>query len=184
MRNKALKILFISNGIFVFADRLLGPIYAIYMDRFEVNITSVGLSWAVFMGASTIFTLFVRKYGDKILEQEYLLIAGFLIRSLCWILYIFVYNFPILLVVQIILGVGEAIGSPAFDSILSQHLRKGHQIEEYSDWKFVQNLSLSLAALAGGFVAQALGFNVLLIIMAALGVISSLIVFFQPRKLL
>lgn len=180
----ALKILFISNGIFVFADRLLGPLYAIFAEKFDANVISVSFSWFVFMISATFFTLIVSKFGDRIKEKEYMLITGFIIRVISWILYIFTTNIFMFLLIQVLLGIGEAIGSPAFDSIFAKHLRKGKEVREYSNWKLVQNFSLAIASLIGGFVVYFLSFRVLFILMAILGTLSAVIVFIQPRRLL
>lgn len=68
----ALKILFISNGIFVFADRLLGPLYAIFVEKFDTNILSVSFSWFIFMLSATLFTLIISKYGDYTMLWHYM----------------------------------------------------------------------------------------------------------------
>lgn len=180
----ALKILFVSNGIFVFADRLLGPLYAIFAEKFDTNVMSVSFSWFVFMLSATVFTALVAKFGDKIKEKEYMLVAGFLIRATCWIMYVFVNNFAIFCIVQVILGIGEAVGSPGFDSIFATHLDKGHEINEYSNWKLVQNFSLAIASLIGGLVVQFASFQVLFFLMAVLAILASIIVLVQPRKLM
>ena len=68
----ALKILFISNGIFVFADRLLGTLYAIFVEKFDTNILSVSFSWFIFMLSATLFTLIISKYGDHTMLWQYM----------------------------------------------------------------------------------------------------------------
>jgi MFS family permease len=180
----ALKVLFISNAIFVFADRLLGPLYAIFTEKFDANVLSISFSWFIFMISATVCTVIVNKYGDKVKEKEYLLVAGFLIRVLSWILYIFTTNLLMFFAIQIILGIGEAIGSPAFDAIFAKHLKKGAEIGEYSSWKILQNFALAIGSLVGGIVVFYLNFNVLFILMAILGIISSVIVLMQRRELL
>jgi MFS family permease len=184
LNGAALRILFISNGIFVFANTLLGPLYAIFAEKFDSNILSVSFSWFLYMISTTVFTLIVMKYGDKIREKEYLLIIGFLIRIISWILYIFTTNIYMFLSIQILLGLGDAIGSPAFDSILSKHIDCGAEISEFSTWKLVMSFSVAIATLVGGFIVYYLSFNVLFVLMALLGTIAVLIVYFQPRKLL
>ncbi|MFZ2882781.1 MAG: hypothetical protein WA019_06940, partial [Candidatus Moraniibacteriota bacterium] len=84
MKNNALKILFIYNGIFVFASGLLGPLYAIFVGTIDKNIISISISWSVFLLSTTLSMLFLRNYGDKVREKEYFLLAGFLIRALVW----------------------------------------------------------------------------------------------------
>lgn len=180
----ALRILFLSNGIFVFADRLLGPLYAIFAEKFDATILSVSFSWFVFMASATIFTFVVARFGDKIKEKEYLLMAGFIIRVTAWVLYIFANSFTAFILIQVLLGIGEAVGSPAFDAMLASHLQKGGEINDYSRWKLVQNLSLAIASLIGGFVVFYTSFNLLFVIMAILGLLATAIVFIQPRKLL
>jgi len=180
----ALKILFLSNGIFVFADRLLGPLFAIFAEKFDATILSVSFSWFVFMASATVFTFVVARFGDKIKEKEYLLMAGFIIRVISWLLYIFANSFTAFICIQVLLGIGEAVGSPAFDAMLATHLQKGAEINDYSTWKLVQNLSLAIASLIGGFVVYFTGFNLLFIIMALLGLLAAVIVFVQPRRLL
>ena len=44
-------------------------------------------------------------------------------------------TFIFLLVAQFLLGIGEAVGTPAFDVIFAEHLDKGKHINEYSDGK-------------------------------------------------
>ena len=88
------------------------------------------------------------------------------------------------IIIQVVLGIGESVGSPAFDSIFAKHLDKGAEINEYSTWKLVQNFSLAVASLIGGFIVYFLNFNVLFILMAVLGTFSTIIVLMQPRKLL
>ena len=80
--NKSLKILFLFNGVFVFAAMLLGPLYAVYVESIDKNILSVSITWAVFLTSATFFTFIVSRKGDSIKEKEHLLMGGFLIRGL------------------------------------------------------------------------------------------------------
>ena len=149
MQNKALKTLFIFNGLFVFAGSLLGPLYAIYVEKIARGIFPITLSWSVFLISTTLFTFLVARFGDKIKEKEYLLLVGYAIRAIVWLAYIFVPNFYFLLVAQFLLGIGEAVGTPAFDVIFAEHLDKGKHINEYSGWKIITNIVLAVGTLFG-----------------------------------
>ncbi len=184
MINRSLKILFFFNGIFVFASTLLGPLYAIYVESIDKNILSISVTWAAFLLSATIFTFFVSKKGDSLKEKEYLLMGGFLIRGISWILFIFVGNIFHLILVQIFLGLGEALGSPSFDAVFAEHLDKGMQIKEYSTWKLVVNGTTALATIIGGFIVAVYGFNVLFIIMSSMAFIAFLGILIQPRDIL
>jgi len=93
-------------------------------------------------------------------------------------------SLAMLIVLQIILGLGEALGSPAFDSIFAEHLDRNKHVREYGDWKLIYNLTLALGTIVGGFLVVKFGFNVLFITMAFLALISLLIVWRQPRRVL
>ncbi len=182
--NKSLKILFLFNGIFVFAAMLLGPLYAVYVETIDANILSISVTWSVFLVSATLFTLIVQRKGDGIKEKEYLMMAGFLIRGISWFLFIFAGSIWHLIIIQILIGLGEALGSPSFDAIFAEHLDKGMQIREYSTWKLIVNASNALAAILGGIIVYFFGFSFLFIIMSVLAIISFLGVLLQPRDVL
>lgn len=184
MQNKSLKILFIFNGIFVFAGSLLGPLYALYVGTFDKNILSVSITWASFLAATFIFTIIVSKVGDKVKEKEYLLMAGFLVRAAAWFMFIFAGNVFHFVLLQVLLGLGEALGTPTFDAIFAEHLDGGKHIKEYADWKLIVNGTTAVGTIIGGLVVTTLGFNWLFAIMSGLATVSFLGVLIQPRKLL
>ncbi len=184
MINKALRTLYLYNGIFVLAGSLFGPLYAVYVGKIGGDIFTISLSWGVFLISSTLFVFIVAKVGDTIKEHEYLLLAGFLIRAVVWILYIFVDSVLMLMILQILLGLGEALGSPSFDSLVAEHLDKGRHVEEYADMKIIFNLSSGIATILGGALVAKFGFPPLFITMSVLAMISFFGIFFKPRKLL
>jgi MFS family permease len=190
MPNKALRALYIYNGVFVLAASLLGPLYAVYVQQqgFVAEpgqaVLIISSSWAIFLVASTLFTYIVSKFGDSIKETEYLMLWGFLLRALVWILYIFAGNLIFLFILQIILGIGDALGSPSFNTLVARHVDKGHQVEEYADMNIIFNLSGALATFLGGVIVAVYGFPTLFIIMAILALVSFFGILLKPRKLL
>lgn len=184
MLNRALRTLFIYNGIFVFAWGLLGPLYAVFVQEITSNVVMITFSWALFLFASTSGTFFLSRVGDKVKEKEYLLIAGYILRAFVWIAYIFVDTVAVLLLLQILFGIGDALGTPAFNALMAEHLDKGRHIEEYSDMMILFNLCTGLAAVVGGIIVQQYGFNTLFLIMGGLTLISIFGLYNKPRRLL
>lgn len=184
MKNSALKILFIYNGIFVFAAGLLGPLYALFVGTIDKNILSVSLSWSAFLISTTISMLLLRKFGDELKEKEYLLLAGFLFRALAWFAFPFISTISALILLQILLGIGEALGSPAFDAIFAEHLDDGFHIREYTDWKLIANIASAVAIIIGGIIIKYCGFSALFFSMGSLALISFFGVLLRPRNLL
>ncbi len=184
MPNKALRTLYLYNGIFVLAAGLFGPLYALYVENIRANVLIISFSWAVFLISSTLFTFIISKFGDKVKEKEYLLMAGFLIRAIAWIMYIFVGNIFFLIFIQILLGVGDALGTPAFNSLMAEHLDRHQHIKEYSDMNIIFNLCSALATVLGGALVAYLGFQYLFVFMAALAMVSFFGILLKPRRLL
>lgn len=184
MNNQALKILFIYNGVFVLAGSLLGPLYAVYVEKFQAGIMPISISWSAFLISTTIFTFIISKVGDRIKEKEYLLLAGYFVRAMTWFLFIFVGDIMFLIILQICLGLGEALGTPAFDVIFAGHLDDGKHIADYSNWKLISNSMLALGTLTGGIIVSGFGFTPLFLLMSLLAVISFIGVILKPRYLL
>lgn len=184
MKNGSLKVLFFFNGIFIFAANLLGPLYAVYVGMLDKNIFSISTTWAVGLLATSVFTYVISKRGDFLKEKEYLLMGGFLIRAIAWFLFIGIGNIFHLILLQILLGIGEAAGSPAFNAIFAEHLDIGKHIKEYSQWAIYSNLLTAAGTVAGGFIASFFGFQWLFICMGTLALLSFFGILIQPRKLL
>ena len=185
LNKKSLLILFVFNGIFVFANTLLGPLYAIFTsENIGNNISIATISWAAFLLSSSFFTIIVGKFGDRIKETEYLLAIGYLLRGATWILFPLIGSLELLILAQIVIGLGDALGSPAYDSLFAVHLDREESVKEYSTWKVISNLTNGVAVIVGGIVVQSFGFDVLFPTMGILAIISCMGILIQPRKLL
>lgn len=184
MKNKALKILFLYNSIFVLGESMLGPLYAIYVVEFIDGVTAVSVSWAAFLISTSIFTLLVAKKGDGVKEEEELMMFGYLIRAISWIMMIFISSLWALVLVQLLLGFGSALGGPSFSAIFAKHLDKNKFVKEYSGWFLIRNLSSAAGILIGGVIVGKFGFEALFIIMASLSLVSFFGILLKPRKLL
>ncbi|MHC1707250.1 MAG: MFS transporter [Bacteroidales bacterium] len=184
MNNIALRVLFLYNGIFVGAAAMLGPLYAIYVVKFVDGVTAVSVSWAAFLISTFVFTYIVARKGDAVNEKRYLLLAGYIIRIVSWVLLIFVHNLTALVFVQILLGLGESVGTPAFNAIFAEHLDRSKYIKDYSNWSLIANISSAAGILAGGIIVNKYGFEALFLLMSALSLIAFFGILMKPGKLL
>jgi MFS family permease len=182
--NKSLKVLFLLNSIFVFASNLLGPLYVIYVQGIDSKIITISISWATLTLSTVVFMFLMSKLGDKVKEKEFLLAGGFLVRALSWIGYIFVHNIYALLMVQVLLGLGEALGTPAWGVIFAKHLDGSKEIMDYSSWNMLSNVIAAGAVIVGGVVVSTFGFTILFISMSLLASISLIGVLITPRRVL
>lgn len=168
------------------AGSLLGPLYAVFVEKFagfDNKVMAVSFSWTIFLVSTTVFTYIISRLGDRVKRREQLLLAGFLLRAVGWFLFIFVGNIYSLIALQILLGLGEALGGPAFDTIFAEHLDNGQHVAEYSNWKLIANITTALGTMVGGFIVVGFGFQVLFAIMSALAIVSSVIIVLRTRNI-
>lgn len=180
MPNKVLRTLFLYNGIFVLAAGLLGPLYALYVEKINTGILPVSISWAVFLFSTTFFTYIISKRGDTFKHKRFLLAGGYLVRSLCWLAMAWISSIEQLIFIQFILGIGEALGGPAFDAVFSEHLDKNKHIMDYSDWKVISTGFDVLGTVLGGLLISNFGFFYVLIGMSCLAMLSFIGVIASP----
>ncbi len=171
MRNQILKILLVSNVIFVLASSFLGPLFTVFVQKFSADIITISLTWALFIGSTSLFMMLLYRVGDR-LNKLQLVQLGFLIRAVAWICYIFVGNIWAVFAIQILLGIGEACGTPAFSALFAEHLDKNHHIADFSEQWIAYNLVGALATITGGLIVHSFGFSTLFILMAVLALMS------------
>lgn len=182
--NKALQTLYLFNGLFVTAGAMLAPLYALFAESLNVTLLGVSLLSAVFLGSRFICMLLIQIFGDSVYEKEYMLLAGFLIRSIGWFSLALATEPLILFIIQALLGAGEALGSPYFNAIFAKHLDDGKQIAEYSSWEIISTCGAIFGTLLGGYIVSVFGFQSLFVIMGCMALISFVGILLKPRDLL
>lgn len=173
MPNKTLRVLFACNAIFVFAGNLMGPLYAIFVQGINHDIATISGSWAIYLVSATMFMFLFTRFRDRGLHKKRLLVGAYVVRAIVWFLYSMVNGLGFLLVLQVILGLGEAMGTPAFDAIFAEHLDNGKHIADYSEWQLVNNLVLAVGTFVGGLIVANFGFQPLFLIMSGLAILSA-----------
>jgi MFS family permease len=138
------------------------------MQGFTADPVAIGLVPAVFMFFVILFTLVIMKYGDLYQNKSRMLAIGFLCRSVAWLSFTLIQSYIGLLVVQVILALGESTGSPAFETLVAEHLDNKKHVRDYSMWRIVSYFTAAISTLAGSFVIKYLGFNSLFVCMSAI----------------
>jgi len=182
--NKSLKLLLAINSIFVLAGNLLGPLYVVYIEGLGGSIAVVSGTWSVMLLTTTLVNFVLIRYGDRIKQHEYFLILGFIFRAISWIGFVYAGNIATIILLQIIIGLGEAVGSTGFDAIMAEHLDKTSHIRDYAIWKTISNLLVALATLIGGFVVTFYGFSPMFTFMGIVALGCAVFTYLLPRRAL
>jgi MFS family permease len=163
---------------------MIGPIYALFVEKIGGNLLDAGITYAIFALTAGLVTLISGKFSDKVKENELIIVLGYLVMGIGFFLYLFVNSVMSLFAVQIVVGIGEAIYSPAFDAVYSKHSERKNFGKSWGMWEATNYLIAALATALGGIIASLAGFAPLFVIMSILCISSASYIFLIPRKVL
>lgn len=183
--NKALKILLATNGLILIAGAMLGPIYALFVEQVGGDLLDASIAGGLFALSAGLVSLVFGRLSDEMRHSEWVMVLGYGLIGLGFLLYLFVDSVLFLFAVQVIIGFGEAIYSPAFDKLYSLHLVDGKGGTEWGAWESMNYFTAAFGALAGGLIVNRFGFNAMFIVMAVLCYLSaSYLYLLSPKRVL
>lgn len=182
--NRALRIMLVTNSLVLLAGAMLGPIYAIYVERVGGDLLDASLAGGIFALVAGLTVLLAGNLSDRIKENEMVVAVGYLMIGLGFLLYLWVESVFMVFLIQIIIGLGEAIYSPAFDAVYSKHLDVGKSGLQWGWWEAMNYFTYAVGAVIGGLVVVNLGFDFVFVVMAVLCFGSALYIYLLPRKVL
>lgn len=182
--SKALRILLATNAFILLAGAMLGPIYALFVDEIGGDILDAGMAGGIFAFAAGVTTIIAGKYADRIKETELLVVVGYALIGTGFLLYTQVHSVTTLLMVQVLIGIAEALYSPAFDVLYSNHMNTHKAGTEWGTWEAMNYFMTAVGAAIGGLIAGVFGFDILFVLMAALAFGSAVYIYNLPRKVL
>lgn len=182
--NKALSILLATNAMILISAAMLGPIYAIFVEKIGGDLMDASLAGGIFALVAGVATLVSGNFSDKVKENELIVVLGYSVMGLGFLLYTLVSSVGFLFIVQAIIGLGEAIYSPAFDAVYSKHLDGKKSGTQWGAWESVNYFTASAGALLGGLLVTLAGFNALFITMSLLSFGSAFYIYRLNRRVL
>jgi len=175
---RELKVLLLASSLSMLAAGLLGPIYAIFVEEIGGGILDAGASYAIFSIAAGLLIFFVSRWEDHVKHQEKLVVLGYAFGVLGFLGYLMVRSPLDLFAVQVVFGVGAAVGTPAYDGLYSRHLDKGKFVSEWGLWESMAYIITGISAAIGSLAASLYGFKFLFTTMLLLSLVGLLVSFF------
>ena len=166
------------------ASAMLGPIYALLVEKMGGDLMDASIAGAIFAFVAGTASLLSGKYSDRIKQNELIVVLGYSIIGFGFFLYLFVNSVFHLFIVQAIIGLGEAIYSPAFDALYSKHLDGHKSGKQWGAWESMNYFTIAVGAIIGGGLVTLFNFNVIFVIMSALSFGSALFIYHLKRNLL
>ncbi|MBI2636636.1 MAG: MFS transporter [Parcubacteria group bacterium] len=148
--NRALRILLWTNAMILLAGAMLGPIYALFVEKIGGDLLDASFAGALFALAAGFASLVSGKYADAIRENELIIAAGYVVMSIGFFSYLFVDSVAQLFLVQVIIGLGGAVYAPAFDAVYSKHLDGRRSGAQWGAWESMAYFTTAFGAAAGG----------------------------------
>ena len=164
------KILLVSDALYLLSGGLLGPIYALFVDRIGGDLLDASFTSALFLLTAGTVVLVLGLWEDKSKHQRKFVIAGYGVGVLGTFGYLFVNSTAALFAVQAVLGLSVALKDPAYDALFSKSGK--HLALAWGAWEATDYWALGAGALLGGLVAQSFGFQTLLWCMFILSIFS------------
>ncbi len=168
---RELKILLSADGLFMLAGGLFGPIYAVFVEQIGGDLLTAGGAYGLYSISAGLLIFLISRWEDRVKHQEKLVVIGYILSTIGFIGYLFIRTPIHLFIVQIILGLGEAVYKPAYDSMYSRHMDKNKFASEWGLWESMYYITTAAAAVIGGFLANMFGFRVVFIFMAVISLI-------------
>lgn len=182
--NKSLKILIVTNSIFIFTIGLFMPFYAVFIQKIGGNIAFAGLSWGLFLIVSGVLTFWMADMQIHVKEQELILALSYFLRGIVFASYAFMGSMQQLIITQILWGVAAAIGAPVFDGTYAKHTSHKNSILQWGSWEGIASISAGIAALLGGVLIQSFGFVSVFISMSIISFCLGIYIWRLPREIL
>ena len=173
--NAVIKLLIISDVIWVGSLGLLTPIFSLFIVGFidGGNAVVAGTAAAIYLVVKSIFQIPAAMIIDKIKGEKddfYVLFFGSLCAGLVPLSYLFIHTPAQLYAVQFLYGLVVAFTFPSFMAIFTRHIDKNKEGTEWGAYFTLTDFTTAIAASIGGVLAQFLGFHVLIVVMVCISI--------------
>jgi predicted MFS family arabinose efflux permease len=182
--NLPLRLLLITNSLILLSAAMLGPIYALFVEDIGGDLMDASIAGSIFALVAGLTTLISGRYSDKVKENELIVALGYCIIGTGFFLYTIADSVYFIFCIQALVGLGEAIYSPAFDALYSKHLDGHKSGAQWGIWESMNYFSIATGATLGGTIVTLFGFDTLFILMASLSFGSGLYIVRLNRNIL
>lgn len=174
---KTTRILLIGANIWYFGEGMMGPLFAVFAQKVGGDILDITWAWSTYLVVTGLLYILTGKLlnnkGDKVKVK--VMIAGYVLNALLTFGYLFVGSPWQLFLVQVGLGIAEAMGTPTWDALYADSLTD--EMDTYA-WGLSTGQSQIVTGLAfglGGLITHFISFEALFVTMGAIQLIAALI---------
>jgi MFS family permease len=181
---KTYKILLTASLLANFADNLIGPFYAVFVERIGGSILDIGFTVTVFGICTGILMIIIGKLSDK-LNKELITVFGYGFYALGSLLYLFISSPLQLFGLQIVFALGTACLAAPLTALFARYIQKGKEGTQWGLEGGSAYIAVGIASFIGTLIISQFGFKSLFIIMFVIQILATLIqarLYFVSRK--
>lgn len=177
--NPVVRFMILSESIATGSVGLLGPIFALFIEDFIIgsNEAVVGMAAGIYLLSRSTLQIPVAHFLDKVRGERddfWVLFTCSSLTALVPILYLFI-NTPVeLYAVQFLLGILAASTYPSFLAIMTRHIDRGQEGTEWSIYFTLTDITSATFAMIGGLLVVSTGFPILITIVVATSLMSTM----------
>lgn len=188
MINKVISILIVSDFFLQAGWGMIAPIFAIFITQ-QIQggtLEMVGLIAGVFWITKSLVQPFLAHFFDVKkgeVDDFKFLVAGMFVANLIPLGYMFATQLSHLLILEFIHGLAMAAVVPAWAGIFTRHISKGWEAFSWSIESTGLGFAAGFAAVGGGILASAFGFQAVFFFVTLFGLTSSVLLLLLKHKI-
>jgi len=156
-------------------DGMSWGLYPLFFASYGLGIASIGLIKAVYPMVWGILQVATGPLSDRVGRKE-LIAGGMIVQAVGIWLTVLVPTYAVWLVAAALQGLGTAMVYPTLLAAITDHAHPTWRASSLGVYRFWRDLGYAIGALLSGFVADVVGFGAAIHLVAALTLISGLVV--------
>lgn len=178
--NPVIRLLIISDTVFMGAAGLLGPIFALFVKDFIQggNAAVAGLAAAIYLFTKSILQIPIAHFVDRVRGEKddfWLMFIFTILIALIPLFYLVITTPFQLYIVQFILGLFTAFTFPTYMAIFTRHIDKEKEGTEWGVYFTLTDLTSAALAAVGGYIATTQGFPILIVAVVVVSLIGAIL---------
>lgn len=172
--NKISKILLISSALWFFGEGLLGPLFSVFAEKIGGDILDITWAWGLYLIATGVFYVIIGKSIEKSKYKAEVMIIGYALNAVLTFCYLLVQNTIHLFMIQIGLGIAEALSTPVWENLFATNIDDQDNTFYWGLATGHSHFVSGIAIIIGGFIADFVSFKALFVVMGTIQIIATL----------
>ncbi len=169
--------------ISTFAEGIILPIYAIFVQGIGGSILDAGLALGIFLMGEGIFTYLIHNKKRTHKKKINLMVFGWSVWLFGIFLYLIISNKWTLFLAQLFLALGNASADPIYDEEFASNTSKKTSEREWGLFEGGNSFVSGLSAIVGGIIASLFGFKILIYVMVGTAAISFILILYYLKRI-